>query len=344
MTSGSIENAGIDRYTVAINMQVSNEISVRALMVMQLKPTGSHPARVARQKLSLCYSLPVMSLLEHAKVLLRGISEVFLVNNALTGLLILCAIGIDSWKLAMCTLSATIVSTLTAGALDANRDDIKIGLYGFNGALVGVAAGFYFGVTLQGCIAIVAASALSSFLMMQMKKSIKQFTAPFIISVWTLLAVSATTNILDRAPLPSLPTGKLNIFLAVPRGVGQVMFQGNVYVGLIFVTALIVGDRTRGIFAVYGSFMGVVTAIIISAPHSPIAGGLFGFNAVLCAIVFGDFSKKSFLFATFVSIATTAMYYGLIQTPIISLTAPFVITTWIILGFQKKLFTHAPIE
>ena len=80
---------------------------------------------------------------ENVLILGRGIGQVMFQNNALSGLLMLIGIACNSWQLAILAIAGTIVSTLTASLLKYNKRDIRDGLYGFNGTLVGIAIGVF---------------------------------------------------------------------------------------------------------------------------------------------------------------------------------------------------------
>ena len=70
-------------------------------------------------------------------ILGRGIGQVMFQNNALSGLLMLIGIFLNSWQMGLLAVSGNIISTLTARISGYDCDDIKNGLYGFNGTLVG---------------------------------------------------------------------------------------------------------------------------------------------------------------------------------------------------------------
>ena len=74
-------------------------------------------------------------------ILGRGIGQVMFQNNALSGGLMLLGIAFNSWQLAVLSVLGTVVSTLTASLSGYDKEDIRNGLYGFNGTLVGIAIG-----------------------------------------------------------------------------------------------------------------------------------------------------------------------------------------------------------
>ena len=69
-------------------------------------------------------------------ILGRGIGQVMFQNNALSGLLMLVGILLNSWQMALLAIAGNVVSTLVAYFSGYSREDIRNGLYGFNGTLV----------------------------------------------------------------------------------------------------------------------------------------------------------------------------------------------------------------
>ena len=82
-------------------------------------------------------------------ILGRGIGQVMFQNNALSGLLMLIGIFLNSWQMGLLAVSGNIISTLTARISGYDCDDIKNGLYGFNGTLVGIAVGVFMLLTVS---------------------------------------------------------------------------------------------------------------------------------------------------------------------------------------------------
>ena len=81
----------------------------------------------------------------------RGVGQVMFQNNALSGLLMLAGILLNSWQMALLAIAGNVVSTLTACLSGYSREDIRNGLYGFNGTLVGIAIGVFMPVIIVGC-------------------------------------------------------------------------------------------------------------------------------------------------------------------------------------------------
>ena len=95
-------------------------------------------------------------------ILGRGIGQVMFQNNALSGLFMLIGIFLNSWQMGILAVCGNIISTLTAHFSGYKYDDIKNGLYGFNGTLVGIAVGVFLQLSVGSLIMLIIASALSN--------------------------------------------------------------------------------------------------------------------------------------------------------------------------------------
>ena len=64
--------------------------------------------------------------------------------------------------------------------------------------------------------------------------------------------------------------------------------------------------------------------------------GLFAYNTVLCAIVFANFEKNSYIFALFSTIFALIIQIIFIKLSFIALTFPFVLASIVLLKFYKN--------
>jgi urea transporter len=71
------------------------------------------------------------------------------------------------------------------------------------------------------------------------------------------------------------------------RGVGEVMFRDNLATGVIFLVAILVNSRISAAFAAVRSAVALLTTLAIGGDGFSVYHGLYGFNAVLCAIALG---------------------------------------------------------
>lgn len=266
---------------------------------------------------------------------LRGIGQVMFQNNIYSGILFLGGIFYNSWLLGLAALFGTIISTTTARILKYPKEDTQNGLYGFNGTLTGIAVLCFFEINAATILAIIIGAALSTFIMHYLKKITPPFTAPFVIATWFVIY-----SLLFVFKFPLLSSSELtgnviNILSASSNSLGQVMFQKNVITGLFFLLAIFINNKMMAVYAVYAAVLGSLTGLLFSAPISAINEGLMGYNAILCAIALTGKRWKDFLWITIAIILSTLLNIGLAMTGIITLTAPFVVTTWVVLKMMK---------
>ena len=273
-----------------------------------------------------------------AEIIFRGISQIFLLNNVITGILFLAGVFYNSWPIGMGAVIGVLTGTFTALLFKYKRDDINNGLYGYNGALVGLAAIYFFGLHIPSVIAMFFGAILSSIIMhFMIKRKLPPFTAPFIISTWILMATILTLHIipLQAAQLPD--ASNLEIIPALSRGIGQVMFQENMITGIILFIGILVSSRISALYALLGTGIGVIVACVCSFPLSMITAGLFGFNGVLCGIALSGKKWHHVILAIASIVVSVFIMFGMSRLGIITLTAPFVISTWLVLLLSNAL-------
>jgi urea transporter len=130
------------------------------------------------------------------------------------------------------------------------------------------------------------------------------------------------------------------------RGVGQVMFQNNPVTGLLFLVGIFVNSPKLGLFALLGVAVSTATAFLLRADPTLIRNGLFGFNGVLTGIGLAVFLQFDPLLIAYVAVGAAvstivmmALANALAGWDMPALTAPFVITTWLML-FAIYSFGH----
>ncbi len=306
--------------------------------------------------------------------LLRGTGQVMFQNNPLTGLLFLIGIFYNSALFGLAALIGLLISTVTAMVLGVDRNLIRAGLFGFNGVLTGIGLAVF--LRWNGVLVgyIIVAAVVSAIVMMALARLLSAWdmpalTAPFVLSAWLFLFAALLFAYLQPTVLiqPALPNPRapvLTILRPLPlslagagvtlgnlaeawfRGVGEVFFQDNLVTGIIFLLAILVNSRISAAFAALGSAVGLVTALLLGGNGFWIYHGLYGFNAVLCAIAVGGiffvFTWKSALYALVCALVGTIVMGSLsgFLTPLgmPALTAPFVLSAWLFIfpkaGFQ----------
>jgi urea transporter len=270
------------------------------------------------------------------QTILRGIGQVMFQNNIYSGILFLGGIFYNSWLLALAALFGTIISTGSAQILRYPKEDIQNGLYGFNGALTGIAVLCFFELNLITVLALIIGAVLSTLMMGLLKKFIPPFTAPFVMATW--LVIYSLLFVFNFPLLSSPePTGNtIDMLSASSNSFGQVMFQENRITGLFFLLGILVNNKLMAIYAVYAAVLGSLTGWLFSEPFSTINAGLMGYNAILCAIALTGKKWRDFLWITIAISLSTLLNIALATTGIITLTAPFVLAVWVILVLKQK--------
>ena len=187
-------------------------------------------------------------------------------------------------------------------------------------------------------IAVIVGSILSTILMRLMSKwKLPPYTAPFIISAWVVMAGILTLHIIPLRTAQLSAASNVEIIPAISKGIGQVMFQENTIAGIIIFIGILVCSRISALYALLGSSLGVVIAFACSFPLNMINIGLFGFNGVLCGIALSN-RKWHYLFLAIAAIVvSTFITYGMMNFGIITLTSPFVMSTWLVLLLKNKI-------
>ncbi len=297
------------------------------------------------------------------KTLLRGPAQVMFQPNATTGVLFLAgifwgAIASGHAEVAVGGLTGLVVATLTGYILRLPTDDGQMGLWGFNGTLVGCAMMTFLGSTPLSWMALVLSSAMTTWVREGLNRigathKVNSFTFPFVLCTWLFLAASRVLVGLDEVALshPMLPaihhydlsaSGPESLWegvMWVLRGVGQIMLLGDWVTGLLFVVGLAIASPWAALWALIGSGIGTYGALLYGASEVAVESGLYGFSPALTAIALGCVfyrpSWRSALWAVVGTITTifaqAAMNVLLYPLGLPALTAPFCLTTWLFL-------------
>jgi len=292
---------------------------------------------------------------------LRGIGQVMFQNNPLTGLLFLAAVAWGSYAAGMPQvgiggLIAVVAASSTAQWLRVDHAGLASGLYGYNGYLVGLALPTFLAsspqlwiyVALGGAVSVVATLATANVFKTW---GVAALTAPFVLVAWLLLLASFAFSGVDGSALsyggkvtPIDPAAANPLHLAdfvqgILHSVSQVFLKGDTVSALLFLAGLAVSSLAAAAFALLGALVAVITAHLLGAESELITGGLLGFSPVLTAVALGAVfyrpSPRVLAYAVvgtvFTVIVQGAMNVALTPLAIPTLTAPFVLASWLFL-------------
>lgn len=310
--------------------------------------------RLSHSGLVVSGNTPAENLLSFVDSVLRGVGQVMLQNNSYAGLFFLAGIFYNSRLFGLAVVVGTAVSTLSATLLGVQASKVREGIFGFNGALVGVALAYFLRADPLTWAYLVFAAIVATILMATLLRLLEVWklpalTAPFVItSLCFLLACGyfgrlQSTHILPTAGLPkeAIVEGVVTTTTVVEglfKGVAQVFFQGNAVTGVLFLIGLLLSSRRIFTAALVGSITGVLVAWGLGAAEPAIRSGAYGFNCVLTAIAmvslgFALDKAASGIYVLLATVATSVVFAAtstaLKPVGMPALTLPFVLAVWI---------------
>ena len=290
---------------------------------------------------------------------LKGISQVLLIENAISGLFILLAITIYSYSLGIIALLSALIGNAVGRLGGADEKSIGQGLFGYNSVLTGIVLTLFLTGPYHWIIALFGAAIAAIFtaaMMHALKGSgFPVLTFPFIILSWLMLLATYRLKVFQLTP-DLVPqdlanwevdmTGNVDWVDGVFNGIGQIFFLDNTFSGALIFVAVFWAGWKFGLYAIIGNFVALLTSYLLGGEPNLIFMGLYGYNAILTILaVSAVYHTKSHRFAPFVGIIgacltvplTASIATLLIPFGLPTLTLPFVLSTWLLLGAKKVL-------
>lgn len=290
---------------------------------------------------------------------LKGISQVLLIENAVSGLLILLAITTSSFLLGIMTLLSAFIGNIVGILGGADEESLNQGLFGYNSVLTGIVLTLFLTGPYHWIIALIGAAIAAIFTaaMMHVSKElgIPVLTFPFIILSWLMLLASYRLKVFhltpDLAPQNLLNwevdmTGKVDWLEGTFNGIGQIFFLHNTLSGVLLFIAVFWAGWRFGLYVIIGNSVALLTSYLLGGEPNLIFMGLYGYNAILTilavSIVFDTKSNRFSLVLGIIGACLTVLLTASIATFLLpfglpALTMPFVLSTWLLLGARKVL-------
>lgn len=287
---------------------------------------------------------------------LRGFSQVLLIRNAFSGLLILTGITLFSPILGFMTFIASIIGAVIGKYLHAHPDAIQDGIYSFNSVLCAITPILFLSGNKRWFIAlfaaVLAAICMKGLTIVLERWLIPVLTAPFIIITWIGLIIAYHNDMIYMDPdfvtsspqTWNIPTeGTPSLFIGMMKGIGEVFVIDSLWTSLFTLIALFIAGWRFGLFAVAGTFVSWLTAYLMGVDVQSLNLGLYNYNAVLTGIAVGlVFNKKEkpTLFvaaiAAMLTVPVTAAIELILEPAgLPALTSPFILCTWLFTGIRK---------
>lgn len=275
-------------------------------------------------------------LLHIAKTIFRGVGQIMLQENAFTGVLFFIGVLYGSVLMGLMMLFAAGCGTLTAILLKYNKDETARGLYGFSAALVGVALPVFIKHEfLLWFLILTGASTATIIQHFFLKRKIPIFTLPFVGVTWVIIYCIEfyfPNHTIAAATL----TSTSNLSTGVIRSYGQVIFQESIVSSIIFFIAVFIQSPLAAFYGAAGALIATLVSENLGAPQQAISMGLFGYNAVLCAITFSGVSSKNIMWAITSVLLSVIISLFLSYHNITQLTFPFVMASFVTISLKNK--------
>lgn len=133
----------------------------------------------------------------------------------------------------------------------------------------------------------------------------------------------------------------MDLLLVPMRGIGQVFFQENALSGALMLAGLAAGSPGTALTALAGNLAATLAARLLHRPAGEIDRGLWSFNGTLVGIAAGLFfpwgwQAALLLVAGAVLTVPLAQLFARLRIP--GYTAPFILSTWLLLGLAALLW------
>ncbi len=268
------------------------------------------------------------------RTLLRGVGQIYFQRSSWAGMACIAALGVQSESMALGAILGVLVGT-AIGFLLGDTTALEDGLHGYNGALAGLGVMLILepGMLAWGTAAAASAAATVLAHYWRARLSIPPYTAPFVLVVWLVMAIVALSGVqtIDATAPPAAARALIFLPDGAVRGIGQVIFADQPIAGLLCLGGLAIASLRVAAYALTAAALAIMVAWTLGFPPELAAWGLFSFNAVLTveALRTREGATRWWLLVLGVVISVVVTR-GFQYASLPSLTAPFLITTWML--------------
>ena len=278
-----------------------------------------------------------------ATALLNGLSQVFLLRHPRCGLLCLLAIGWGAPQLLGAMLLGSFTGWLTAKRRHYPAPDINSGLYGYNGALLGLLLSTTLTWTPLLPLLIITSSGLASIGLNHWLRHNRKhlswpaYTAPFVLLSWLLIALCGplplTSNAANASPLYNQLL--VDLPLAMLRGLSQVLLVNDALSGALIGLGLWLANPRLALWAFSGAALGLLLASV-AGQHADAMQGLYGCNAALTAIALHHQQRRAGWILGGILLTCLVQLSWLSLGLSLPLTAPFILSCWLLHSLRSR--------
>jgi len=282
---------------------------------------------------------PVESgLVPYWRLVLRGFSQICFQSNELTGLFFFVAVLVASPISAAYLLVAGIIAPAGRMLMGDRAAFIATGLPGLNPGLIALALPIFFetGWTNYGMWAALVVCVIATLIVVELCLAILPFPAlalPFLIVFWVLYALAPYLDVVQPISFASTAPAAFQPVTALLLSLGQAIFSPTALSGALFAIGVFLSNWRHAVLAVCGAVIGTAVAYYYRDVDAGSANlGLYGFNGVLTAVSVFVVCGGKLRLAIFGALVATILTPAISSLGLQSLSAPFVFTTWLMLG------------
>ncbi|KFG92813.1 urea transporter [Burkholderia paludis] len=276
------------------------------------------------------------------RILLRGLGQIVLQANALTGALLLAALALTDLRLASAALVGSAAASMTAVLTGAERRDVEQGLHGFNGALAALIVVLYAPAALTAVVLVVPAAIGAALVQRAMRGPLAHwrqcpYSSPCLAVTALWLPFVALQHAGGVTAGPELtPAAAADALLS---GVAQTTFAQGAWAGALIVAGIAAASRRAAAIALGGALVSTVLLVALGANDPSFAGGLLGFNGALAALALSARGPR----AAFTAAALAALIQWLAtRAGIPAFTAPFALASWLTVAVARRFTLGEP--
>ena len=286
------------------------------------------------------------------RIVLRGISQLCLQTNELTGLFFLAAVLIASPIASAYLLVAAILGPLGRRLMGERKEVLSTGLPGLNPCLIALSLPVFFetGWTNIGMWVVLLMCIASAVLLVRLFLRILPFpiiALPFLIIFWILWAIEPHVDFLEPSNIHLTAYHTFHPIIAVLYSLGQAIFSATLWSGVLFLTGVLLSNWRHGVVALLGAVIGTTVAYYYSHATPESANlGLYGFNGVLAGVSVFVFCGGRLRLSILGALLATIFIPLIADFGVQTLSAPFVFTTWlmILLGWVEDNWFREPLK
>ena len=278
---------------------------------------------------------------------LRGIAQVCLQDSPFTGAFFLLAIALYSPIYAMCALAGAMLSTAFAFKKAKEQcikgSDVKNGLYGFNGCLIGIAIAAFLPINDWALLLLGLACIFSVQLVIWVaaRSNVPLFTMPFIIVAMFVFGLGQSFNVAEQEVVPFF---QQSFPLPIFESIGQIFLLPNAISGICILLGFLVASVRAFFITLWAVGLAYFLAQEIGMNETALNTGLFGFCAVLTAHALclpsthqsvwdqSHFLPYKIILGVILSVLMTQVF---ILGHLSFFTLPFVLSVWAIQVLSK---------